>query len=168
MDQVFLFLAALVAGGLIGWLIAHYQGQMRLKEAQIEQRAAVEKLALVDRIQSSFLEQFKGVSASALKHNNETFMQLAEQAFDKRSQAIGEIVKPVRESLEKFDGKIRELEQARTGAYATLKEQVSSLIETQKELRTETSNLARVCAPLLCAADGAKCSSNGSLRWQAS
>lgn len=143
MEYIILFLGALALGGVIGWLIARNQGQMPLKEAQLEKRAAIEKLALVEKIQVSFLEQFKGVSASALKHNNETFMQLAEQAFDKKSQAIGELVKPVKESLEKFDGKIREIEQARTGAYATLKEQVGSLIETQKELRTETSNLAR-------------------------
>ena len=143
MNQLVLFFGILCLGGMIGWLIARNQAQMPLKEAQLEQRAAAEKLALVEKIQDSFIEQFKGASASALKHNNETFMQLAEQAFDKKSQAIVEIVKPVKESLEKFDGKIREIEQARTGAYATLKEQVGSLIETQKELRTETSNLAR-------------------------
>ena len=143
MDQLILFLGALSLGGMIGWLVARNQAQMPLKEAQLEQRAAADKLALVEKIQDSFIEQFKGASASALKHNNETFMQLAEQVFDKKSQAIVEIVKPVKESLEKFDGKIREIEQARTGAYATLKEQVGSLIETQKELRTETSNLSR-------------------------
>ena len=143
MDPVVLFLGALGLGGTIGWLVARNQAQMPLKEAQLEKRAAADKLALVEKIQNSFIEQFKGASASALKHNNETFMQLAEQVFDKKSQAIVEIVKPVKESLEKFDGKIREIEQARTGAYATLKEQVGSLIETQKELRTETSNLSR-------------------------
>jgi len=140
---IILFLIGIGIGSLFGWLIAHYRAQVPIKEAQMQQRAAVEKLALVEHIQTSFVEQFKGVSASALKHNNETFMQLAEQAFEKKSQAIGEIVKPVKESLEKFDGKIREIEQARTGAYATLKEQVGSLIETQKELRVETAQLSR-------------------------
>jgi DNA recombination protein RmuC len=140
---IILFLIGVGIGGILGWLIAHYRAQVPIKEAQMQQRAAVEKLALVEHIQTSFVEQFKGVSASALKHNNETFMQLAEQAFEKKSQAIGEIVKPVKESLEKFDGKIREIEQARTGAYATLKEQVGSLIETQKELRVETAQLSR-------------------------
>lgn len=143
MNQLILFLISAGLGCILGWIIARSQGKIVLKEAKLEHRAALEKLAWVEKIQNSFVDQFKGASASALKHNNETFMQLAEQAFDKRSQAIVEMVKPVKESLEKFDGKIRELEQARTGAYATLKEQVSSLIETQKELRTETSNLAR-------------------------
>ncbi len=138
-----LVLAALLVGGMIGWLAARYQAEVRVKEAGLEKRAAVEKLALVETLQKSFVEQFQGASASALKNNNEAFLQLAEQAFDKRSQAIGEMVKPVKESLEKFDGKIRDIEQARTGAYAMLKEQVGSLIETQKELRRETSNLSK-------------------------
>lgn len=143
MDSSILLLIGLAVGIFLGWFVARFQAQLPLKEALLEKRAAVEKLALVEKIQDAFVEQFKGVSASALKHNNDTFMQLAEHAFDKKSQAIKELVKPVKESLEKFDGKIRELEQARTGAYATLKEQVGSLIETQKELRTETANLAK-------------------------
>ncbi|HTP36339.1 MAG TPA: DNA recombination protein RmuC [Candidatus Acidoferrales bacterium] len=48
---------------------------------------------------------------------------------------------PVRESLEKVDSKIQELEKARVGAYATLSEQVRSLVETQSQLRTETGRL---------------------------
>lgn len=143
MEVLILFLFALALGILLGWYATRYQARVALKEAHLEKRAAVEKLALVEKIQDSFSEQFKGVSAAALKHNNETFLQLAEQTFDKKSQTIRELVKPVKESLEKFDGKIREIEQARTGAYATLKEQVGSLIETQKELRVETANLSK-------------------------
>ncbi|HTS64599.1 MAG TPA: DNA recombination protein RmuC [Candidatus Acidoferrales bacterium] len=48
---------------------------------------------------------------------------------------------PVRESLDKVDHKIQELEKARAGAYATLSEQVRSLVETQSQLRTETGKL---------------------------
>ena len=143
MNELIFCLLFLAVGLGLGWFAANYQARVLMKEAQLEKKAALEKLALVERIQASFTEQFKGASASALKHNNETFMQLAEQAFDKKSQAIGDLIKPVKESLEKFDGKIREIEQARTGAYATLKEQVGSLIETQKELRSETSNLVK-------------------------
>lgn len=133
----------LIVGVLLGWLAAYYQGRLKLKEAQLETRAADEKLALVERMNTAFTQQFKGMSADALRHNNETFLQLAEQTFDKKSSVIKELMKPVKESLEKFEGKIGEIEKARIGAYATLKEQVGSLIETQKELRTETSNLSK-------------------------
>jgi DNA recombination protein RmuC len=73
---------------------------------------------------------FQALSADALARNNQAFAELA-----------GATLSPVRESLEKVDHKIQELEKARTGAYATLTEQVRSLMETQSQLRTETGKL---------------------------
>lgn len=143
MEQLIFFFSFFAIGALLGWFFAHYQTRFQIKEAEFEKKAAYEKLALVEKMHHSYAEQFKGISADALKHNNESFMQLAEATFDKKSVAIRELIKPVKESLEKFDGKILEIEKARTGAYATLKEQVGSLIETQKELRVETSNLVK-------------------------
>src|SRR2546423_2874348 len=51
------------------------------------------------------------------------------------------MVTPVRESLDKVDHKIQELEKARVGAYASLNEQVRSLVDTQSQLRNETGRL---------------------------
>src|SRR5689334_13993254 len=95
---------------------------------------------------------FQAISADALARNNRTFLELAKATLaqtqeaargelEKRQQAIGEIVAPVRASLEKVDSHIQELEKARAGAYAGLHEQVRSLIETQANLRTETAKL---------------------------
>ncbi len=95
---------------------------------------------------------FKALSADALARNNQAFLDLARAAFgqlqegsrgdlEKRQQAIGELVGPVRESLDKMGERIQDLEKARTGAYATLTEQVRSLIETQTQLRSETARL---------------------------
>jgi len=55
--------------------------------------------------------------------------------------SLARTVEPVRESLAKVDARIHELEKARVGAYATLAEQVRSLIETQTQLRAETGKL---------------------------
>jgi DNA recombination protein RmuC len=87
-----------------------------------------------------------------LARNNQAFLDLARSALaqtqeaargdlEKRQQAIGELVAPVRASLDGMAGKIQELEKARVGAYATLSEQVRSLIETQSQLRSETGKL---------------------------
>lgn len=71
----------------------------------------------------------------------EKFQESARADLDQRQQSIAEIVAPVKESLEKVDNKIQALEVARAGAYEGLKEHVSTLVETQQQLKTETSNL---------------------------
>lgn len=117
-----------------------------------ERREHGEKLAVLDEAQKKLADAFKALAAEALKSNNQSFLELAtanlakfqETAkgdLDKRQQAIDELVKPVKETLDKFDTKIQDLEKSRVGAYAGLTEQVRSLLDSQKELRSETANL---------------------------
>jgi DNA recombination protein RmuC len=91
------------------------------------------------------LDSFAALSAEALARNNEAFLQLAGASFaGTRDAARGDLaamVAPVRDSLERVDHKIGELEKARAGAYAALHEQVRNLVETQSQLRTETGRL---------------------------
>ena len=130
----------------------------RLAEATVEleneRKAAAEKLALLQEAQLRLGDAFKVMSSEALKSNNQVFLELAKTTLeryqessrgdlDKRQQAIHEMVKPVRESLDKFDTKVQELENVRTGAYVALTEQVRSLLDMQNGLRTETANLVK-------------------------
>src|SRR3954449_13431211 len=73
------------------------------------------------------------------------FLELARNTVAQSQQAargdLAQVVSPVRESLDRVDSKIQEMEKARVGAYATLQEQVRSLIETQTQLRSETGKL---------------------------
>ncbi len=119
-----------------------------------ERQAAAEKLGLLDEARAKLADAFKALSAEALAGNSQSFLDLARTSLEKyqeaargdlekRQQAINELVKPVRESLDKVDTEIRQLEKARVGAYAELQEQVRSLLETQHQLRSETSNLVR-------------------------
>jgi len=121
---------------------------------QQERKQTEEKLAVLGEAQQKLSDAFKALASDALKTNNQSFLELAKATLekfqesakgdlDKRQQAIGELVKPVRESLEKVDEKIRQLETAREGAYQGLREQVGSLVDSQKELRAETSNLVK-------------------------
>jgi len=121
---------------------------------QQERKQGEEKLAVLDDAQRKLSDAFKALSAEALKTNNQSFLDLAKTTLekfqesakgdlDKRQQAILELVKPVRESLDKVDTKIQDIEKARAGAYQGLREQVSSLMLSQKELRSETSNLVK-------------------------
>ena len=71
-------------------------------------------------------------SANALKSNSQEFLKLAQTS-----------VAPIREALEKFEGKVQALEVAREGAYQGLVQQVSQLLDTGRQLRSETSNLVQ-------------------------
>ncbi len=137
---------------------AHSRSAARIAsmETQLAQErlATSEKLAVLDKAQTRFADAFKALSADALRHNNTSFLELAKSTLEKtqesargdlekRQTAIDELVKPMRESLDKVDSKINELEKARTGAYEALKGQVQSLADTQNHLRSETGNLAR-------------------------
>jgi len=95
---------------------------------------------------------FRALTADALAHNNQAFLDLAKSTLaqtqqaargdlDLRQQAIADMVTPVRASLEKVDSKIQELEKSRAGAYAALHEQVRGLLDTQTQLRSETGKL---------------------------
>jgi DNA recombination protein RmuC len=121
---------------------------------EAERTAAAEKLAMLDEAQHKLADAFRALSADALNRNNETFLELARNTlsqqqqlatgeFEARAKAIDLLVKPLRESLDKVDGKIGELEKARSVAYGTLAEQVRSLSTTQQALQAETQNLVR-------------------------
>jgi len=152
--EIFLFLGVAVFGGLVGWVIASWKGNLLLRKADFEKQTLKEKILFLQKFQDQFAEQFKGISSEALKQNHETFLHLATSTFEKyqeksrfewekKEKAVQELMKPVRQSLEKFEEKVQDIEKARVGAYAGLKEQIGSLLETQKQLRNETSNLVK-------------------------
>jgi DNA recombination protein RmuC len=120
-----------------------------------ERKAAAEKLALLNNAQEKLTDAFKALSSDALRSNNQTFIELATATLEKfqegargdleaRRTAVDELVKPLRESLEKVDGKLGEIELARVAAYAELTTQVKGLVENHlPALRNEAANLSR-------------------------
>lgn len=129
----------------------HASLMTRLDEAE---KAQVEKLKVLEDAQRAFTDSFKGVAAEALAANNQNFLELAKSALEKsvvsndgdvelRKQAIDQIVGPLKESLEKVDARIVDLEKERAAAYAGLTEQVKMLATTHTQLQTETASLVR-------------------------
>lgn len=97
---------------------------------------------------------FRALSAEALQRNNQAFLDLAKTTLERqqeagrselesRQQALGELVGPIRVTLEKFEQQVQGVEKARIDAYATLFEQVRALADSQGQLRKETANLVR-------------------------
>src|SRR5213082_2375382 len=125
-----------------------------LADLEGERRATQERSESFKRVTEELAEKFKALSRDALKDNNQEFLNLARATLEKfqetakgdlelRQSAIDQLVKPLKESLEKVDGKIGELEKARAGAYAELREQVRALATSQMQLQSETSNLVK-------------------------
>ncbi len=125
--------------------------QTKLEE---ERKAAEEKLILLNEAKQNLSDAFKALSAEALKSNNQSFLELAKTTLEKfqenaktdlsaRQKAIDDLVKPLKESLEKVDTNIVAMERNRASAYATLTEQVKSLATTQGQLQMETANLVK-------------------------
>ncbi|HEU5212205.1 MAG TPA: DNA recombination protein RmuC [Gaiellaceae bacterium] len=156
MISILALLIGLALGGLVATLLARARADASLTRLQVElrhERARFdEKVALLERAEAGFAESFKALSSEALRSNNTAFLELARTQLERfqataqgdleqRQKAVEAIISPIRESLEKVDGQIRGLEQARTHAYSTLSEQVRSLAEGQQALRLETGNL---------------------------
>jgi DNA recombination protein RmuC len=125
---------------------------------EAERTVSKEKLELLtkasERAAEDLQNAFKALAADALKSNNSSFLQIAQETLkrfqqqaegdlDERQKAVADLVAPVRESLNKVDAQIQHLEVEREGAYRDLRAQVQSLITTQKELQSETGNLVR-------------------------
>ncbi|HET9931278.1 MAG TPA: DNA recombination protein RmuC, partial [Polyangiaceae bacterium] len=120
-----------------------------------ERKGSTEKLAVIQQAETALSDAFKALSAEALKSNNRAFLDLARATLEKhqesarneleaRQKAVDELVRPMRESLEKVDGKLGEIEKVRIGAYAALDQQLKSLVETHlPALRGETANLVK-------------------------
>ncbi len=119
-----------------------------------ERRNNAEKIELVTRASEELRNAFKAMASDALKSNNSSFLVIAEETLKRfqsqargdleaRQKAVADLVAPVRESLNKVDTQIQQMEVARGDAYGELRAQVQSLITTQKELQSETGNLVR-------------------------
>src|SRR6202453_512916 len=130
-------------------------GKARAESAlQAERKTSTEKVELVTRASEELRNAFKAMAADALKSNNLSFLVLARENLERfqteargdlenRQKAVVDLVTPVRDSLNKVDAQIQQLEVERGKAYSALHTQVQSLITTQKELQSETGNLVR-------------------------
>lgn len=136
--------AAAELGAANAKLAADLAGERAGAEARVsELRSAHERLR----------SEFSELSAAALRANRDDFLKLAEQSFAQlheksagdltvRQQAIDSVVKPLKDSLEKVDAKITELEQRRERAYGDLGRQLESLNTVQVRMNAETAKLS--------------------------
>jgi len=134
--------------------------ELSAKNQEHKARAEEQKLSYAERLagikdaEDRLKQSFQALSSETLAANNKTFIDLAKSVFANLSQdaenklqqketAIESMVKPLRLSLEKVDEKLGGLEKERVGAYEGLRQQVVHLLDSQNQLKQETSNLVR-------------------------
>lgn len=133
---------------------ARIEGAALRERLEHERSAAAEKIGMLDDAQRRLADAFRALSADALQRNNETFLELARNALgqhqqlakadlESRAREIEQIVKPLRESLDKVDDRIGALDKARAETFGTMTEQVRALHQAQQMLQAETQNLVR-------------------------
>ena len=119
---------------------------------EAENKAAEEKLALLEATREKLAESFQALSSEALNKNNASFLELAKASLekyqegakgdlDKRQEAIQKTVEPVGRALEKFEERVTSLEERRTKTDAGLKEQLELLAQSQQRLSQTTTGL---------------------------
>jgi DNA recombination protein RmuC len=102
-----------------------------------------EQIELLMKAREELKTQFAAVSQEALQKNNEQFLTLASENLKRREQAVGELVKPIQEGLEKLSKQTLDVEKERVSAYSGLTEQVKGLMDSQVRLQLETGNLVK-------------------------
>ncbi len=177
MTLILVALVSGIAGGTFVWLLlqasrAGLSERVRSKEQECDRLTQELTLARTEALNHAttgaqlatkldaeraaherLVNEFKALSADALRVNRTDFLEQAKQAFaelqqrstgdlDQRKQAVEALVKPLRESLEKVDVKISEIEKARAGAYGALGEQLKALGSAQNILQAEASKLS--------------------------
>jgi DNA recombination protein RmuC len=145
-----LFVTAVIAGAL-GWLIARLRAQKRITELtttlELERRQAVDKLAELEKT-------FAMLSSEALRQNSKSFLQLAQETLkqfhvqakgdlDLKEKAVENMVRPIREALEKTEQQVRLMEKERKEAYGALHKHLETMTQTQLLLQGETRNLVQ-------------------------
>lgn len=162
-STVFILAVALAAllGGLVVFLVQHRkQSMLRAEAARLEaelageHRRAEERIAALDEAREQLRETFGAMASEALKHNSGEFLKLAQEnlkafhvhaegTLTQREQAVENLVKPIREALEKTELQIRRMENERKEAYGSLTKHLETMAESQRLLQGETRNLVQ-------------------------
>ncbi len=154
LGAVGLFLGGAALGALLAGLAtrAWFRGQVR---------SAAAHDALLAQANSQLRDAFQALAAEALRFNNQSFLDLARTSMGEFQQgaatdlearriAIDALVKPINESLEKMDGKLRDIEKERHGHYSALVSQLQSVSTAHERLQAETANLVKALrAPIV-------------------
>ena len=155
-----MFLVGLGLGLAMGWMLGRALSTRETSERntqlvaetasaktalEAERQAMADREALLTKTDDHLRQTFTALSAEALRTNNKSFLELARNSLAEyqrqastdlqhRQQKIGELVKPLHESLARVDARLQEAEKERVGSYSQLSEQLRALAITTTNL----------------------------------
>ncbi|MEN8108518.1 MAG: DNA recombination protein RmuC [Pseudomonadota bacterium] len=158
---IFAMLIAFMAGMLASALYhnSRYQQLRRVHdrledELELERRMIAERDTAMQAMSATMKDSFTSMASTALRSNNEQFLQLAREnlgkfqaeadnQLEKREQAVENMVKPIREALEKNEQQVHRIEAERKEAQGAITQQLQAIAESHRMLQSETRNLVQ-------------------------
>lgn len=118
----------------------------------LERKSHEDKVRDLQEAREQLTHTFNALSSQALKHNNEEFLRLATENLrhfqtraqgdlEQREKAIENLVKPIREALDKTEKQIQNIEKDRKEAYGALNTHLETMARTQSDLQDQTRQL---------------------------
>lgn len=140
MPDVALFgLLGLVAGGaLVGLVMGTRLMRAAADRARLQaeldaaRRSTEEQRELLEQSQARLREAFAALSQDALRENRQDFLQNADA-----------LLKPVRDTLDKVQTQLAQVDKAREGSFRAVASQLGTLADTQNKLREAAEGLTR-------------------------
>ena len=155
--------SSLIIGIALGAIIVHLRAQTRLSDLaqqsavlqatlDSERQAALDRINELEKARATLSETFGALSSKALKENSVEFLRLAQENLkqfqiqaqsnlSEKEKSFENLVKPIKETLEKTEKQIREMEVERKQAYGSLTQHLNSMLEAHQALQGETRNL---------------------------
>ena len=117
-------------------------------------QGAADRQTLLDRAEQTLREAFRSMASEALQANSQSLMNAAQATLEtaqeqvkgdlqQRQHAIGEMVRPIAETLQAVDARLSVFEKERLTTAATLTEQLRQLGTGLVSLQTETGRLVK-------------------------
>ncbi len=130
--------------------LARAAAETRLAQTQANLE---EQRALLQEARTRLADSFRALAAEALKSNNQAFITLAKSTFETvqaqakgdletRQKEIQALVAPLKDSLDRYEREIQEMEKTRQNAYGGLEEQLRGLATVNQQLQKEAGTLA--------------------------
>ena len=145
-STVAVLLIGLLSGLAIGWLLAmqKMRGDIIRSEERMKAQSASE---------STLKMQMENLAADIGRKQNEDFLRLAEERLgkvnseaekdlDKRKVEVENLIRPLREEMEKLSQSNQKIETERKGAYEAIKRQLKDLGDKAENLSFRTTALA--------------------------